>query len=1592
MTKASTHVLLIGAGAYPHVAGSVASVQALGLEPLSSPPVSAHALAEWFLGRGVFVGQGFHNPRAPLASLELLISPARKYTGLNGAEFTTAQATYANIATAHARWIERLKAYPENIGIFYFCGHGVVGVNDYLLPADFGSAPNPWPQAIDLTVTARAARREVKGPLYFLIDACRQTRAETLLPGASPSALGVVDFDAAVGNAVRLILWATGEGKAAFGETNQVSRFTAAVIEALARYRGEPEPDGRSWVVTGELLASSVRRILETENKHLALALHQAAEQQVIGSQPLHYQTERPHEVAEKCPQWTPSPELRARLGVLASGSGLTDAAREALAEQLEAGKASVETLPNEVSKWTQRYGELEDTLARLLDSAQTKAARALLEVGRLEEASLRARLLRSLQPPDYAQDIQDKLKEFEGRAWVFAELDDWLANSEASRVFWITGDPGVGKSALTAQIVQRYRQVVAFHACVHGNSAKGDPRRVAMSIAYQLAMRIPDYGKRLAKLDLERLTTKNAVAVFDGLLVQPFAAGLAAPDGLLVVVLDALDEAAADEATAQDVNALARFIADQFPRTPSWLRLVVTSRPEPEVVLPLQNFDPWKVDASRQENLDDLRRYIDRQLRGFGCEAAPRMIESIVDRSEGIFLYVIWVFEELRKKTLSLDQLDAFPRGLGGIYLQFFQRRFEEAQGDRSLKAYRERYRPMLELLASATEALSVDYISRVLDWSEYDANEVTGALGSLFPVTGDHVRPFHSSVFDWLQDRNKAGPFVIHATPGHKCHVDYGLAAWKDDELDEASAAYVVKHLAAHLEASAAQGWQDTLHDLLLDYGWIHRKLKLAGVNELIRDYERLPKDPGCVLLIRVLRQAAHILTQFPDTLAQRLFGCIDAQSAPRLKPLLGAVARCAPDELVPMTPSMQASLYLRRVLRGHEAVISHIALDANATVAVSASEDRTLRVWDLASGTERHVLRGHEGPVTRVALDANATVAVSASGDGTLRVWDLATGTERHVLRGHEGWVTHVALDANATVAVSASEDGTLRVWDLATGSERHVLRGHEDWVRQVALDTNATVAVSASKDGTLRVWDLASGTERHVLRGHELAVSHVALDANATVGLSASDDGTLRVWDLASGSERHVLRGHEGGVSHVALDANATVGLSASEDRTLRVWDLASGTECHVLRGHEKRVNHVALDADATVAVSASEDRTLRVWDLATGSERHVLRGHEGPVTHVSLDANATVAVSASEDRTLRVWDLANGTERHVLRGHEDRVTHVALDANATLAVSASYDRTLRLWDLATGSERHVLRGHEGPVTHVALDANATVAVSASWDGTLRVWDLASGSERHVLRGHEDRVTHVALDANATVAISASWDATLRVWDLANGSERHVLRGHERWVSYVALDANATVAISASWDRTLRVWDLANGSERHVLRGHKKRVTHVALDANATVAVSASEDQTLRVWDLASGTERHVLRGHEAWVRHVALDATATVAVSASWDRTLRVWDLANGTERHVLRGHEGPVRHVALDTNATVAVSAAEDRTLRVWDLASGTERHVPRSAFDHSLPALAASFAEVVIVVGDGGGGVHFLRQACDPALASRFA
>ena len=162
------------------------------------------------------------------------------------------------------------------------------------------------------------------------------------------------------------------------------------------------------------------------------------------------------------------------------------------------------------------------------------------------------------------------------------------------------------------------------------------------------------------------------------------------------------------------------------------------------------------------------------------------------------------------------------------------------------------------------------------------------------------------------------------------------------------------------------------------------------------------------------------------------------------------------------------------------------------------------------------------GHAGAVKSVAFSSDGTRAVSGSYDKTVRMWDVASGTCTAVLKGHTNWVSSVAFSSNGMRVVSGSRDKTVRMWNVPSATCTAVLQGHTNWVSSVAFSSNGMRVVSCSKDKTVRMWDVASGTCTAVLGGHAQEISSVAFSSDGTGIVSGSISGSPRIWDTTPGS--------------------------------------------------------------------------------------------------------------------------------------------------------------------------------------------------------------------------------------------------------------------------------------------------------------------------------------------------------------------------------------------------------------------------------------------------------------------------------------
>ena len=383
------------------------------------------------------------------------------------------------------------------------------------------------------------------------------------------------------------------------------------------------------------------------------------------------------------------------------------------------------------------------------------------LESGRSEGSGGQARLIGLLEPLAFDEEIGRHGAEFTGRAWVMDEVEAWLTDpSPASRVLWIVGAPGIGKTAIAVRIATTRPEIAAWHFCRFGHVRKSDPSGCVTSIAYQLAAQLPDYFDRLSRVPIEVLLerTSDPRTLFDELIVQPLFT-LPNRRGTVAVVIDALDEA-----TKDGRNDLAALIAD-FDRLPDWFRLIVTSRRTSELQTALSAAQTLDLGVRAEEGRRDVTAFLRRELAGWST--GEEAVDRIAEQADGNFLYAQAMRGELLRRQLPPD-LSALPRELAGIYADFFRRQFPD------IADYKRRVRPLLEIVAAAQGQLPLTGIARLLDLDPYEQAETVSALGAIYQTDGDLIRPFHKSFTDWITDGTASGPYWVSAKMGHSRLAD--------------------------------------------------------------------------------------------------------------------------------------------------------------------------------------------------------------------------------------------------------------------------------------------------------------------------------------------------------------------------------------------------------------------------------------------------------------------------------------------------------------------------------------------------------------------------------------------------------------------------------------------------------------------------------------------------------------------------------------------------------------------------------------------------------------------------------------------------
>jgi WD40 repeat protein len=650
--------------------------------------------------------------------------------------------------------------------------------------------------------------------------------------------------------------------------------------------------------------------------------------------------------------------------------------------------------------------------------------------------------------------------------------------------------------------------------------------------------------------------------------------------------------------------------------------------------------------------------------------------------------------------------------------------------------------------------------------------------------------------------------------------------------------------------------------------------------------------------------------------------------------------------PHELVALLEQALDRNRFETLLRGHANEADSLAVARQGDRLVTASLDRSVRIWDIGAGTSETL---STGPRSRHAiLSPNGDRVAAAGDDGRIRIYDAGSRALLRELTGHQPGkiVRRLAFDAAGDLLISGSDDGTGRIWDARSGAERFVLEGHRTGVHAVLYSSDKRLAVTISNDAAM-LWSVDDGRRLATLAGAGVGFRTGAVDPQGA-RLALAIGRQINLWDIADATAPRMVATlqHKGLLNALAFDQTGARLASASEDRTARLWDVATGRLIEKMP-HGDSVRDVVFNAAGDRIATASNDFTARLWDGHSGEPipYQMLRGHTQYVFALAFAPSGqwlvtSSGINARGDPSLRLWDMKPRPER-TLTGHNEPVRRAVFSPGGDRIATAALDGRVLFWDAGTLALIPDLDfvHHDGAVYSVAFDPTGTRVVTASADRTARIWDLATGRSIE-LGGHDARVTYASFDPSGQRVVTVS-GTKARVLDAATGQPLDIVLQHSKEPFSAMFNRSGDLLLTAEHDERALIWDARTGRQLQVLgksNGHNKSVNWASFDPSGTRAVTVSDDETARIWNVADGTLIGAPLRHEAgeWVLGAAFHPTQSLLVTSTLMGRLYFWDLQTSRLLAIRHAHNGDyIYSVAFDPSGSRLVTASRDQTAAV---------------------------------------------------------
>jgi WD40 repeat protein len=644
------------------------------------------------------------------------------------------------------------------------------------------------------------------------------------------------------------------------------------------------------------------------------------------------------------------------------------------------------------------------------------------------------------------------------------------------------------------------------------------------------------------------------------------------------------------------------------------------------------------------------------------------------------------------------------------------------------------------------------------------------------------------------------------------------------------------------------------------------------------------------------------------------------------------------------------LNAAPVLERVLF-HEGFVNSAEFSPDGTHVLSSSEDKSARIWNMATGEAVSLM--HSGGVRGARFTPDGKRVFTAAG-GKLYFWDAVTGTPAGKPQ---------PTSAADTDGVSFSPDGLWYAVPTAQGVQlfnaKNGMPGPlfaAEKVRVARFNTDSRFVVGAGAD--VLIWDMAGGGNEEPRRLPLLSgIRGLDFSRNGR-GMATTTVEQLCVWDLAEGKP---LPGWPIRLTSNSFDCrfspDGRLLVVPAWDGTARVFDSGTGLLAADAMRHRVPVRRARFSPNGGAQVAtASWDSTARLWYPAKGRAASPALPHAGYVTDVNFSPDGTALVTAGQEGTLRLWSLRKETTARLTLQHEGGASWMDVSPDGNTILSCGQDGNVRLWDFASGHALHVLP-HGCDIKRACFSPDSRKVATVADDGAARLWDAESGAQLlPPIEQSKKALRSVAFSRDGTRLIVGGRDGVSRVWNVDNGqpvtgpmtvTDPGPIRIPERSVaSSVAFSPDGRRVVTANYDGTAQVRDALTGEPVGTVMNHDAHVYQASFSPDGRRILTACSDATqfpraAQMWDAETGLRAGPPLLHQDGVLSAEFSPDGRFIATGGENPMAIIWDGVTGARLTPPMPHSSYVLQVRFSPDSRLLLTVCNDGTARVWESATG---------------------------------------------------